>query len=352
MPREAWSGSGREAWNVRRFRYAWPDRLARLCYDGGIPTSLLVRPWTGLLVPGLLGGMFREALACAAQSDVIHCHWTICGFVGLLARSLHPQPVVVTTHGSDVSMAETRLGLRMLNAHVVRRADAMVVVGSRQVPALAAAGGPRLRVVHVPYGVSEEFLEQPPAPRRDVDLVFVGRLAPEKRPDLLIEALAALNRRGVRPVVRLVGEGPLRDLLAARIRQEQLWHVQLVGQVPQDKVVEEMDRARALALVSTREGLPTVVLQAMARGLAVLCTDVGSVRDVVCDGTTGLLVPPELAAGELADRLEAFLREPDRLVAMGRAGRAVICEHYTWDRAAAKYYDLYQAVLTGSRVPG
>jgi glycosyltransferase involved in cell wall biosynthesis len=332
---------------IRRFRYAVPGRTGSLCYDGGIPAALRLRPWTVLQVPGLLGAMLRAAVAAASQNDLIHCHWTICGFVGLQARSVHRRPVVVTTHGSDVSLAESWPGLQMLNRHVVRRADAAVAVGSRQLPALTAAG-PCRRLVHIPYGIENGFLQRPLSSHKDTDLVFVGRLTPEKRPELFIQALGQLHRRGVRPRTRLVGDGPLRNVLADGIRREGLSHVQLVGQVAREEVIQEMDRAVALVLVSSREGLPTVVLQAMARGLPVVTTDVGSVCDVVRSGTNGVILPATISADALAERLEQFLHDHDRIAAMSAAARATVLTDYSWDSSARKYYDLYRSLLSSS----
>jgi glycosyltransferase involved in cell wall biosynthesis len=336
---------------VRRFRYAWPDRIGRLCYDGGIPAALQLRPWMVWQVPGLLASMFKQAVACASHADLIHCHWTICGFVGLQARSVHRRPVVVTAHGSDVSLAPSLSLLQMLNRQVVRRADAMVVVGSRQLSALAVAGC-RSRVAHIPNGVDDVFLPDPLPSCKDVDLVFVGRMAPEKRPDLLIEALSELGRRGVRPRTRLVGDGPLCSVLARKIGEAGLSHVELVGPVAREDVAAELDRAAALVLVSSREGFPTVVLQAMARGLAVLCTDVGSICDVVRDGTNGELLPAKITAAMLAERLERFLCDRQRIAAMGAAARTTVRTDYTWDLAARKYYDLYRDLLSADQAGG
>jgi len=323
---------------IFRFRYAWPAGAEVLCYRGGIPTALKLRPWTAALLPGLLGGMLAGALEHAAGCDLIHCHWTITALAGLAAGAVHKLPVVVTTLGSDVSLAGRSGALASANRHVFRRADAVAVIGSHMRPAVRAAGCPERKIRHIPLGIGEQFLARPPAGEKSTDVLFVGRLTPEKRPALLLDALGRLIRAGRTVSAEFVGDGPLREALSERIRAQGLATVKILGRLPEHRqVVEAMDRARCLALVSSREGLPSVVLEAMARGLAVVACDVGSVGDLVRPGETGVLLPADAGPDLLAETLAALLDQPDRLAALGRSGRQFVRANFSWSRAAEQY---------------
>ena len=334
----------RDGVEIRRFRFAWPRSLEALCFRGGMPAALQARPCLKVLLPGFFAAYWRKAMSAAADCDIIHCHWTVSGLIGVLTRRWRRLPVVVTTHGSDVSLASQAAGLRKLNRYVLRRADCMVIVGSHQRQPLLDMGCPPDKIEHIPYGVAQLFLDRPPAAKRDVDLLFVGRLAPEKRPDLLLEALALLGRRGVRFTAELVGDGPLRGQLQARLDGGTIPGVRLLGALPHAQVMDAMDRARCLALVSSREGLPNVVLEAMARGTAVLACDVGSVRDAVRDEVSGVLLPAELSAEALADAIGRVLADPGRMAVMGREARKAV-EGRRWLEMNARYDKLFRRLI-------
>jgi phosphatidyl-myo-inositol dimannoside synthase len=330
---------------IHRFRYAWPGNLQQLCYNGGIPASMQIRPWTVSLVPSLLAGFVRAATHHMASCDVVHCQWMFSGYVGLLARTTCFRPIVVTAHGSDVSLAQHLWPFRTLNRHVIRRADAVTTVGSLQRGELVRLGADPGKVKHVALGVEDEFLDRPVQRDKTIDLVFVGRLTPEKRPELLLAALADLARRGIRMKASLVGDGPLRRSLEQFIQRENLTDVRLLGPLPHRQVLDVMDQARCLVLVSSREGMPTVVTEAMARGLAVLTCNVGSVADVVSDGLTGCLMPADVTAAQVAGRIQEIFCDPSRIEAMGLAARDLMRAQYTWRNSARRFHDLYLSLI-------
>jgi glycosyltransferase involved in cell wall biosynthesis len=120
----------------------------------------------------------------------------------------------------------------------------------------------------------------------------IGRLVPQKRPDLTLRCFGALQQRlaldGIEPRLVLVGDGPLRSELEATIEQAGHMGVELLGAVPDVRAV--LAEADALLLLSDWEGTPNVVLEAMAAGVPVVATAVGAVPEVLEDGTEGFLV--------------------------------------------------------------
>jgi glycosyltransferase involved in cell wall biosynthesis len=175
----------------------------------------------------------------------------------------------------------------------------------------------------------------------------VGRLAPEKDQALLIEAMAPLLSAGRRLVI--VGEGAERDALRARIaRTPGGRYVHMLGE--REDVEDILAAFDAFALTSRTEGLPLVLLEAMAAGLPVLSTAVGGIPDLVNDGLTGLLS----RAGDrtsLTRQLECLSTDESLSRQIGEAGRHQVVQRHSVDRMASEYGVLYESILRRSRGP-
>ena len=192
------------------------------------------------------------------------------------------------------------------------------------------------QVAAIPYGVvpKDYALRADPAVRASLGagpgerlVVAVGRLHDQKRFDILLEAFAS-GGEGAR--LAIVGTGGLLPDLEAKARA-----LGVAGRVRfagfRADVPAVLAAADLFALSSDDEGVPMVVLEAMASGRAVVATDVGSVRDLVVDGETGIVVPPRDPAA-LAAAMKALLADGTRRKAMGEAGRARVAERYPLDR--------------------
>lgn len=161
-----------------------------------------------------------------------------------------------------------------------------------------------------PFGADRE---------QGIDVVFVGRLGPEKRVDVLIAAIAQLKAEGRSVSAVLVGSGPLESALREQARSAGV--DALVRFVGRDSEPERWYRSsRLLVLPSEREGTPNVVLEAMACGLPVVATPVGSVSDLLADGRAGRLVGVGDSAG-LSAAIGGLLDDPLASAAMGEAAR-------------------------------
>ncbi|MBE7557528.1 glycosyltransferase family 4 protein [bacterium] len=140
--------------------------------------------------------------------------------------------------------------------------------------------------------------ERLPTKGADFRILAVGRLRRGKGFPTLLSALAHLAREGVACQCRIVGDGPAgSDLYAQAKREDIADRIAWLGMLPRPRVLEEMAAAHVLALPllpvpGEREGLPVVVLEAMAHGAAVVTTPLYGIPEVVRDGDTGLLVPP------------------------------------------------------------
>jgi glycogen(starch) synthase len=334
-------------------RLAAPTGRRRLGVDAsvrrvGVRTERFRQLWALCALPGVLATSRRRV-------DVVHVHQgedIAVLLLGMLAGVLHRCPVVVTIHcsvchtflGSGLRSRLLRVFGGMVERHALQRATAVLVLVPRTARALAESGVPEDRIHVVPSGFDTELFAEPgrdpfpgvPHPR----IGYVGRLAEQKAPHLLVEAFAR-----VRPEASLVmvGDGPLRHVVDAAIQRSPARdRITTSGFVPHHRVPSVLSALDVLVLPSVYEEMGSVLVEAMASGLPVVATRVGGIPEVVVDGQTGLLVPPADVAA-LAEAIDQLVGDPDRRRRMGEAARTR-SEQYSWtilaDRVAALYLDV------------
>ncbi|MFI7589571.1 glycosyltransferase family 4 protein [Spongisporangium articulatum] len=177
--------------------------------------------------------------------------------------------------------------------------------------------------------------------RRPARVLFVGRLVPEKGPMVLLDALARLAVTAPGSVeARIVGAGPLAADLAARVRALGLHDVQLLGALGQDDLPDQYAWADVFCLPSFAEGLPVVLMEAMATGLPVVTTPIAGIPELVTDGVHGLLVPPG-RPDALVTALAALAGDPDRRRRLGRRGAQAVAQQHDAARNAALLLDVF-----------
>jgi glycosyltransferase involved in cell wall biosynthesis len=177
----------------------------------------------------------------------------------------------------------------------------------------------------------ELFRAEPARPRDDVlRLLSVCRWVETKGLDTLVDACALLRDRHVAFHLRLLGDGPLRDALAAQVTRLGLEaHVTLGQPVAQETVAEELRACHVFVLACRRDrtgdmdGIPTVFMEAMATGRPVVSCPVSGVPELVRDGETGLLAPSDDPAA-FADAVARLARDETLTVRLGRQARALV----------------------------
>ncbi|WP_326533325.1 glycosyltransferase [Pseudorhodoferax sp.] len=187
----------------------------------------------------------------------------------------------------------------------------------------------RLAVVRCGVGRQFEQLAQVPVPQAP-RLLFVGRLCEEKGLPLLVEAVARLVQSGARCELAIVGDGPLKGYLERFIADRGLADaIVLLGWRDSAGVAQELNRSRALVLPSFAEGLPVVIMEAMAMGRPVVTTAIAGIPELVRDGHNGWMVPAG-AVDALGDALrEVVQADAARLDEMGRAGMRMVREQHS-----------------------
>ena len=274
------------------------------------------------------------ALAAAARADDVthlHAHFaSLAGRTAWIASRLTGIPYTVTTHAKDIYHRDVDpVWLR----RVCSDADRVIAISrfnERHLRTALEGSGARISLRYNALEL-DRFPYRAPAPVEPgsaLRVAAVGRLVPKKGFDVLIEALAALTGAGVPVTAVIAGEGELHEALAARVRALGLaGRVRLPGALTQSEVRALLRGSHVLTVPCVPaedgniDGLPTVVLEAMACGTPVVATDVTGVPEAVRDGETGILLPagePEALARALRD-LASGLVDTAGLAARARA---------------------------------
>jgi glycosyltransferase involved in cell wall biosynthesis len=195
-------------------------------------------------------------------------------------------------------------------------------------------------------------------PETDVPLMMsVGRFCQKKGFPYLIRACQILKKKGLKFRCAIVGYGPMKDDLAALIELLDLQDViSLPGKMAQDELVEIYRKASLFVLPclvtddGDRDGIPNVLLEAMAMQLPVVSTDISGISEVVRSGQNGFLVPQKDAAA-LAVQLETLLTQPELRKQFGQAGRKQVIQQFSLDRNVGEIRDLLIEVTQPSAPP-
>jgi glycosyltransferase involved in cell wall biosynthesis len=194
------------------------------------------------------------------------------------------------------------------------------------------------------------------APYHIPQIVSVGRLVTFKGFDDLIDACAELQRRGADFICEIIGDGPLREMLQAKIERLDLSsRVHLLGSLSQNAVLEKLQAADLFALASTTDAqgatdiFPTVILEAMASARPVVSTRLAGIPELVLDGDTGILVSPGDASA-LTEALQRLVYDRELRLRYGRAGRARIEQHFQIENTVAPLLKLFEAAAGNLQV--
>lgn len=286
--------------------------------------------------------------------DVVHTHLTYANILGPLAGKLAGVPVVASLHNTRTDESRLAFSIRQQLETWALRFGAHSVIGVGPSVAEANAGILGGRALEI---VPNAVMPVPPLPPDEREamrvalcgradrplLIAVGRLWPQKAYPTLIEAMAKLVPAYPDLALVIAGGGELYDALAAHIDRLNLReNVYLLG--PRDDVPRLLGASDLFVLPSDFEGLPVAMLEAMSAGLPVVATQVGDIPGVITD-EVGLLVPrqrPDL----LAEALDTMLSDPERRLAYGRAGQALIAERYTPETWYERLMSIYTAAGT------
>jgi len=351
---DLWAGAENQIW-----------QLSRALVDLGVDVRAL------LLNEGELGRRLRDAGISVVVLDERHF-----GFPALLRRAVAEfrriRPVVVHSHrGKDMALVSIgawamgcahvrtlhgaaefqRRTLRSrlagaLESFSYRRLDAVVEVAPQLAASVPSRPERRYRIAN---GIDPDALREaahPPAPlppAPDGRVALVGRLVAVKRPDRFLEVLARLRANGLDVRGLIVGDGPLRNECVAHAQRMGLEsYLDLVGN--QNAPARWLTQADVLMVCSEHEGLPMVVLEAMALGTPVVAPPLGAIPEVLDEGRAGI-VTTSAAPDVLAAAAAQLLTDREMATRLQQRAYRRVVERYSNRVSAERYLALYRDLL-------
>lgn len=298
--------------------------------------------------PGLRGLIYAfiyltEAMVLARRlrrenARRLHVHFANAACtVGMLAARILGVPYSFTLHGpSDFLDVETsRLAAKLSRAEFV--ACISGYARGRAMAHLPEAAHAKLHIIHC--GVQPaRYADAPPPTGKG--LLFVGRLAEVKGVPLLLEAFRRLRPGHPDATLTIVGDGELRQALEGEA--EGVDNVRFTGAIGQADVAAELARSAIFILPSFAEGVPVVLMEAMAAGRPVVATRITGVPELVEDGVSGVLIEPGDVEA-LTAAIEGLLRDSEKAARFGEAGRAKVAADFDIEGEAGRLRTLFAA---------
>ncbi len=283
-------------------------------------------------------------LADRGATERLHAHFIDrAALVAHVAAQLLDVPYSITAHASDIYVAPVLLDKKIEGADFVA-----TCTGYNQAHLSSEVDGAAEKVAVLYHGLEvERYQPAPTIATTTPMLVSVGQLKAKKGFLHLLDAARLLTDRGIGFHCEIIGEGPQRAELERKIRELGLeQHIVLRGALDHDEVIDTYRRASAFVLPCVigddgdRDGIPNVILEAMAMQLAVVSTTHSGIPEAVENETTGLLVPPG-DAGALARALALVLEDQDAARRMGARGREVVIDRFDAEKNVRMLYDRF-----------
>jgi glycosyltransferase involved in cell wall biosynthesis len=348
----------------------WTDEAAARRKDGcqlrgertGYCDEIPVRYPRYLYTPWVLRGLygrffqmsvrrdFRKSLI-EFRPDLIFAPWVYPdGWAAVRLARQAGLPVVLKAHGSDVLLSAAYRGRSRRTVEAMQRADATIAVSRDLAERIGAVGVPakRIRVVYDGVNLAQFHPGSKEEARSKLGLglqermaVFIGNLLPVKGVDVLIQACAHLSRQGVNFVCCLIGDGPLRLPLEKQVRENGLSErVRLVGPMPHATLPDWYRAADVFVLPSRSEGVPCVLLEALACGTPFVASRVGGIPEIAGLG------PSRLVASGNVEELAQAMAEQLLRVQNTSVGPGLQRSH---EDAASEMSELFEQVLEAHR---
>jgi len=333
------------------------EDLRRLSAEPGFMAHRILMRWRPHPRDFLAVRALRRLLRSHGPFDLLHCHSTKAGLIGRLGVIGDPIKRLYTPH-MFLSAAPHHGGIArrsgaLLEAALSKLCDGVVAVSHEEYRHAIEIGISPAKLCLIPNGVTLDRLsrlrgsaglrEEWGLKEREICIGFVGRLVPPKSPETMLRSFAAMRSRPQAKLV-MIGDGPLAGpcrRLAAQLGIEA--RVVLLGEQDAKTLMHAFD---LLALTSDAEGHPIVVLEAMARGLPIVATDVGGVAETVRHGVNGFVTPVRGVA-EIAAALETLVNNVDLRKRMGHASR-IIAQDFSVDRMVDRTLALYEKLIAGA----
>jgi len=292
--------------------------------------------------------------------DIIHSHniFFTTSLVGVLVKQLYKRKLAVTAHLGDIQNLalvgqlkafSARCYERSLGRIILASSDKVIAVSNSVLRHLVSIGVPSEKIAVIPNGVDLEEFNPAVNSNKDeqINVIFVGRLLPNKGLEYLIEAAkSVVSKRSNGIKFKIIGDGSHKAPLENLVKRKGLGnYFDFLGKIP--KVSDVLQDGGIFVRPSLTEGMPLTVLEAMSCKLPIIATNVAGTPELIAQNETGLLVDPGNVQ-QLADAILYLVNCPEDAERLGNNARAFIeChykERYSWETVASKMLSLYKSL--------
>lgn len=344
---------------VHRFQYL-PLRYQSLTEKGGLPSNFKKRFSGKIEILFYITAFFIKSLKIAPKTDIIHCQWVLSALVGLPFRALYTKPLILTLRGADANMSLNNFFLKKIFTFVLKHCDC-VVSNNKYVARLVSGLNIRLKskIKVISNGVDLDIFK--PRDKQDIRkklglplnkriILFTGWLIERKGVTYLISAVEKIIKQKKDVLFIILGDGQLKEELLTKVKYLKIEnYIKFVGPKPPEEIPYWMSAADIFILPSLSEGMPNVVMEAMASGLPVIATSVSGTPELIEDGKNGFLIPPKNSE-DIEKRVIQLLNDQHLSDKIGDNARKSIFErNLTWDSSAEKYIKIYRTLKNAPR---
>lgn len=300
---------------------------------------------------------YKEIQKMTEKPDIIHYHNP--RFSGIVLKKKQFLPIVMTVHDSPKNILKSTKYNNIRNAKQTLYYYYMTKWASKKVDAfICVSPGVRKEVidnwnldpkkVHVATTGADTGLFYPTNTKKNIDMLYVGRLVEKKRPQDLIKTVKNLKNDHPKIQATMIGaskKDPLYNKITTAIKKQDLTkNIEIIETIPQARLRDYYNRSKIMILPSTTESAPKATLEAMACETPVITTKITGNIDISIDRKTGYMVQPKNVK-ELTQKTEELLQDENLRKKMGRFARKRIEKEFTWKATAKKHIEIYKSLL-------
>jgi len=336
-------------YEVHRFKYFFKRYQILVCNDS-IIQNLKKNPFNFVLLFFLLikAGISLFKLIKTEKIEIVHCHWVIPqGTIAVLLKKFFRLNIriIITAHGSDIENKKGKF-LAPIIKYTLRNCEVINTVSTYLADEIHKLV-PELRNIKIiPMGVHREFFEDSRLYNNSVGtnnpyILFVGRLSEDKNIDFLISSFFEIKKNQPYLELWIVGKGNQEEilkLLAINLGIKD--KVKFLGNIEHEQLRKYYNNAEMFVSASGKEGFGLVFVEALLSKCPVIALDVGGIRDIILNGKTGILIPPNNMI-KLIEALHVMLTDKELRSNLIENGYKYAVENFTWQVVGNKFSQLY-----------
>jgi glycosyltransferase involved in cell wall biosynthesis len=350
--------------DVHRFKYIWPDSLHLLGHARSMKADVKLNPVVFFFLPlFLIASIMNLIRKCKEiNAQIIHAHWVIPnGLSASIASMILKVPFIVSLHGSDIFFADKNFLFRAVAKWILSK-SAYVTACSQELYNRAKKINPIINIELLAWGADPDMFK-PIKDRNkirakyswtpeEIIITTLGRFVYKKGFSSLISITKKLSNQKTNLRVVIGGSGPLENELKQQANQLSLNEIiTFQGQIPWYEVPEFLGSSDIFVLPSQQDeygnldGLPTVLLEAMACGLPCVANDVGGVSLVIKNKNNGLLIDPN-SKRQMVEQLSELINDKEKRTHLGHQARLSIINKFNWENVSILLEDIFFNIIS------